>query len=223
MGNDSMHLFFDLDGTLTDSSPGIVRCINHALAKLGLEAADEARLRGMIGTPLAEIFPKLTGRREPAFVRRAIAAYRERFNEVGIFENSLYPEIADALEGWHADGHTMRVVTIKPAVAAARVVEHFGVARFFAGVHGPAPTDRSADKKKLIGAALRQTKAARRAIAMIGDRAEDVLAARHHDIRAIAVGWGYGDRDELTAASPERLVESVADLASWISRTDLLI
>ena len=218
-----MHLFFDLDGTLTDSSPGIVRCINHALVKLGHDAADEARLRGMIGTSLAEIFPQLTGRRDPAFVRHAIAAYRERFNEVGIFENSLYPEMEDALEGWHADGHTMRVVTIKPGVAASRVVEHFGIAKFFAGVHGPAANDRSADKKKLVGAALKQTRAARRAIAMIGDRAEDVLAARHHDIRAIAVGWGYGDRDELKAANPERVVDTVADLASWISRTDLLI
>ena len=218
-----MHLFFDLDGTLTDSSPGIIRCINHALAKLDCDAADELRLRGMIGTPLAEIFPKLTGRRDPAFVRRAIEAYRERFNEVGIFENSLYPEMADALEGWHADGHTMRVVTIKPGVAASRVVEHFGIAKFFAGVHGPAANDRSPDKKKLIGAALKQTKAARRAIVMIGDRAEDVLAARHHDIRAIAVGWGYGDREELKAARPERVVDTVADLAAWILRTDLLV
>ena len=86
-----MHIFFDLDGTLTDSSPGIVRCINHALMELGHDAVTDIQLRGMIGAPLTRIFSTVLDCEDDGLLDRAVAAYHRRFNEVGIFENALYP------------------------------------------------------------------------------------------------------------------------------------
>jgi phosphoglycolate phosphatase len=211
-----MHLLFDLDGTLTDSSPGIIRCINHALGVLGHGPVPEARLLEMIGAPLTSIFAALVPSCNRAVVDRAIGAYRERFDEVGIFENAVYPDVADTLSALRRDGHTMQVVTLKPAVAATRVVEHFGLAPLFAGVHGPALTDRAFDKSALVGTALAAAGVQGSTAVMVGDRAEDVRAARAHGAGAIAAAWGYGPREELIAARPDLVAEHVDDVRRWV-------
>jgi len=211
-----MHLFFDLDGTLTDSSSGIIRCINHALAELGHEPRADARLQHMIGTPLGTIFRTLLSPTDDAVVDRAIAAYRTRFNQVGMFENALFPGVANALDELYLSGHTLQIVTVKPAVSARRVVDHFDIARFFEAVYGPELGDHSCDKADLVGAALEAAGGDSTQAMMIGDRAEDVVAARAHAIVAVAAGWGYGSREELVAAGPAHVAESMAELVQWV-------
>src|SRR5579862_9187719 len=189
-----MHLLFDLDGTLTDSSPGIVRCINHALVALQREPVAERDVMTMIGAPLSDIFATLLGTTDPATIEAAIAAYRVRFNDVGIFENALFPGIAEALAEFRQLGHSLQIVTNKPSVSARRVIDHFDIARFFDAVHGPDLTNRACRKTDLVGEALRAVAGSADRAAMIGDRPEDILAARSHAIPGVAVGWGYGSR-----------------------------
>ena len=213
-----MHLFFDLDGTLTDSSPGIVRCINHALVELGLDEADHGRLSNMIGLPLTAIFETVLGSSDAVLIDRAVEAYRTRFNDVGIFENTLFPGIAEALDALRGSGHALQIVTAKPAVSARRVVTHFDIAEFFDHVHGPALGDRSCDKTALVADALRVAGSDKQQAVMVGDRAEDVLAGRANQIQAVGVGWGYGSRRELDAAGPSYVAEDVTALVQWINR-----
>lgn len=211
-----MHIFFDLDGTLTDSSPGIIRCINHALVELGHDAVTGDGLRDMIGSPLRHIFVDVLGCDDEDVLDRAVAAYRGRFNAIGIFENALYPGVADALADLCRAGHTLQIVTAKPAVSARRVMAHFGIDGFFRALHGPELSARDCDKADLVGAALEIAGGDRRAAVMVGDRAVDVLAARQHQVRAVAAGWGYGTRDELEGAGPEYVAETVPDLVRWL-------
>ena len=210
-----MTLLFDLDGTLTDSCVGIGRCINHALVSLGRPAAPEPRLRRMIGAPLSDIFTTLLESADVTLVDRAIAAYRERFDIAGIFENQVYPGVAEALREFHEAGHSLHLVTAKPTQAAGRVLEHFALAPYFVSVHGTAPTDRGCDKAVLVRAALAVAREGMPAV-MVGDRAEDIRAARAHGAHAIAALWGYGTRAELEAAMPDWLAENVGDLAAWV-------
>jgi len=211
-----MHIFFDLDGTLTDSSPGIICCINHALVELGHGTVTDDRLRGMIGSPLTRIFSDLLSCADDALLDRAVTAYRVRFNEIGIFENSLYPGVADALDVLSRTGHTLQIVTAKPAVAARRVVAHFGIAGFFRALHGPELSARDCDKADLVATALEFAGGDPHAAVMVGDRAADVLAAQGHRVRAVAAGWGYGSRDELEGAGPEYVAETLPDLVCWL-------
>ncbi|HUE87872.1 MAG TPA: HAD hydrolase-like protein [Vicinamibacterales bacterium] len=211
-----MHIFFDLDGTLTDSSPGILRCVNHALAELGHSVVTDARLRGMIGSPLTRIFSDVLVCDDEAVLDRAVAAYRVRFNAVGIFENALYPGVAAALDHLCRSGHTLQIVTAKPAAAARRVAEHFGIAPFFRAMHGPELSARDCNKADLVGAALQVAGGNPRAALMVGDRAADMIAAREHRVRAVAAAWGYGSRDELERAAPEYVAETVPDLIRWV-------
>lgn len=211
-----MQLLFDLDGTITDSCTGILRCINHALRGLGHPPAPEDRLVGTIGAPLTATFRGLLGTDDPGVLDRAVEAYRQRYDVVGIFENRLFPGIAEALHELRLAGHAMRVVTVKPAVAARRVLAHFGLTVFFDDVHGPSLADRTCEKADLIGAALEAAGAPAGRAVMIGDRVEDVLAARRHHVRAVAAAWGYGRRADLVAAEPAFVAEDVEDLLRWL-------
>lgn len=212
----AVHLFFDLDGTLTDSCPGIIRCVNHALAALGCAEEPDARLRGMIGQPLTQIFGAVIDGASDAAIDRAIVAYRERFDEVGVFENALYPGVAEGLERLVSRGRRLQIVTAKPAATASRVLDHFAIASYFDAVHGPSLSDRGCDKGALVGCALAHAKAAPGDAVMIGDRVDDVLAAKAHKVRAIGAGWGYGSRAELIDAGADRVVDTVDALVSYL-------
>ncbi|MCC7243666.1 MAG: HAD hydrolase-like protein [Acidobacteria bacterium] len=211
-----MHLLFDLDGTLTDSGPGIVNCVNHALAVLGRSAVAEHEVRSLIGSPLHDIFARLFESHDRRLIDRAIDAYRDRFNDVGIFENALYPGIADALEALTASGHTLQVVTAKPEAPARRVVEHFRIHQHFVALHGPTLDQPTCDKADLVAAALAHAGASPDAAVMIGDRKDDVRAARTNGVRAVGAGWGYGTADELVAAGAVFVARDVAQLLVWI-------
>ena len=211
-----MHILFDLDGTLTDSSPGIIRCINYALAELEHEQIADERVRGVIGAPLTTIFQTLLGSSETAVLDRAVAAYRVRFDDVGIFENCLFPGVGDALHELCKFGHHLQIVTTKPAVTARRVLGHLGITRFFEAVYGPALGDRPCDKAQLVAAALRASGGNPSHVAMVGDRADDIVAARAHHVCAIGAAWGYGSRNELEGAGPTYVAENVAELVRWV-------
>jgi phosphoglycolate phosphatase len=214
------HLFFDLDGTITDSAPGIVACLNHALAEMGQPHATDHQLRGLIGTPLRAIFERLLHSSDALAVERAVSCYRARFANIGLVENRLFPGVAEALEELRARGHRLQIVTAKPAEVAQRVVDHFHVAELFDAVHGPSGDDRSYDKAEFVAAALRvvEHSGGRREDAlMIGDRLDDILAARAHGVRCAAVMWGYGSREELIAARPDLQVETVSDLLACVA------
>lgn len=208
------HLFLDLDGTVTDPRDGIVRSISHALTQLNRAVPTPESLERFIGPPLAKVFESLLATTDQAMIRSAIEAYRERFAAVGIFENRVYSEIPSALDRLTHRGFVLCLVTSKPAVFAERIVEHFGLARHFARIYGPALDDLDEDKVSLIRRTLTTEQLDPSVVAVIGDRREDVIGARDNRARSIAVTWGYGSREEL--ANADEIVDSPAELVSLL-------
>ena len=131
-----MHLLFDLDGTLTDPFPGITKCIQHALVSLGRPPPSAESLRWCIGPPLKKSFATLLGSEDEHTADAALTKYRERFGMVGLFENAVYPEIETALDELRKAGYSLGVATSKPTVFAERIIEHFGLRRYFRAVDG---------------------------------------------------------------------------------------
>ena len=217
------NLFFDLDGTLTHSHDGIVRCIQYALSVCGTETPEASELLRFVGPPLRESFAGLLGTVDQAHLDRAMAAYRSRFETVGIFENVVCPGISDTLETLSHSGYRLGVVTAKPTVYARRILEHFELAVYFDGVHGPDLSSRGYSKTSLIRDALAATGLAASSVGMIGDRGEDVVGAKSNGVRAIAVSWGYGSLAELEATEPEIIVNSPSALLQHLQtrRTEL--
>lgn len=201
-------LFFDLDGTLTDSREGILGSIRYALERMGKSCPPEAELIAFIGPPLRDTFQSLLGEASAA---PALKFYRERFAETGWRENRPYEGIEDLLAELQARGITLYVATSKPLVFAERILEHFGLARYFAHVFGAELDGTRGDKRDLLHYAMQLTGTGPGAT-MIGDRSFDVLGGRANGMRTVGVTWGFGSRQELEAAGADRIVDAPSDL-----------
>lgn len=211
-----MDVFFDLDGTLTDPVLGITRCIQHALVRLGRTSPELDGLRRCVGPPLQDSFAELLETEDEALLAEAIRLYRERFKPVGMFENSVYPDVPEGLETLRRQGHRLWVVTSKPHVFAREIVRHFGIDGYFERVHGSELSGINADKGDLIRHVLATEAILPEQAWMVGDRMHDVIGARRNGVEAIAVLWGYGSEEELRAANPRRIVASMAELCEAI-------
>lgn len=208
------HLFFDLDGTLTDPRDGIVRSIQHALTDLSIPVPGEDELERLIGLPLQESLRTILASHGEHLVPQALQLYRERYKTEGMFENSVYPDVRKALDALAAAGWTLWVVTSKPSVFAREIVSHFSLARHFRGVHGSELSGERSDKSELIAHVLRAERISPPSVIMIGDRSYDIVGARRNGLRCAGVLWGYGSRHELADAGADALYGTVAELVS---------
>jgi phosphoglycolate phosphatase len=202
--------FFDLDGTLTDPKPGITRCIQYALERLAHPVPHQDDLVWCIGPPLHASFRKFLGTDELA--HRAVELYRERFRDVGLYENEAYAGIEKTLSAVAACGRRLFVATSKPKIYADRIVAHFGLGRHFEHVFGSELDGTRADKAELLAYALGETKADPTRAIMIGDRSHDVTGARKNGMTAIGVLYGYGTPAELTEAGAHHLCAAHPDV-----------
>jgi phosphoglycolate phosphatase len=202
-------LVFDLDGTLTDNYAGISACIIHALSQLGAEIPDEPALRACVGPPLRNSFRRFLATGEPARIEQAITHYRERFDVTGWRENVPYPRIDTALAALRQEGFRMFVCTSKPQRYADRIIDHFDLRQYFSAVHGPDLGGALDDKRELLAHVIvRQRIDPARAL-MIGDRAQDMLAAAANSMPGMGVLYGYGSRNELLDAGATHFCETV--------------
>jgi phosphoglycolate phosphatase len=206
------NVLLDLDGTLTDSEEGIIRCMRHALEQMQRPVPDDAALRRLIGPPTQVTFGLLLGSDDRALIEQAVLLYRERFATIGIFENRLYPGITDMLDALRDLGCRMLLATSKPHVYAQRIVEHFGLDRWLSGVYGAELDGTRADKAELIRHLLEREKLDAARCLMVGDRKHDVLGARANGVKVCSVRWGYGDAAEHAAAGPDFYCDTPADV-----------
>lgn len=207
------HLFFDLDGTLTDPKLGITRCIQHALIELNEAPPSADALTWCIGPPLRDSFVELVGE---ARADTAVALYRDRFASVGLFENEPYPGMDAVLRHLVDAGVTLHVASSKPLVFVEQILEHFALRGHFATVFGSELDGSLADKSELLAHALARTRAASADSVMIGDRKHDGIGARSNGVPFVGVLYGYGDAAELSDAGAFRLVAEPGELTGII-------
>jgi phosphoglycolate phosphatase len=205
-------LLFDLDGTLTDPREGITRCLQYGLERLGRPFPDQAELVQYIGPPLRWTFPRLLGTDDAELVDAAVRHYRDRYADVGLYENTLYAGIPELLESLQHRGFELIVTTCKPTVYAERIVSHFGLDSYFTAVFGPQLDGRFDDKTELVAHVLAERDLGPERTVMIGDRATDIAAGKANGTRTLAVTYGFGSLEELTAAGPDQICDSPAEI-----------
>ena len=213
---DADPILFDLDGTLTESGPGIISSVRYALAKMGVPSLDDAQLRRFIGPPLLDSFRDHCGL-DPADVTVAIAAYREYYATDGQFENAVYDGIPELLTSLRGAGRTLAVATSKAEVFAASILEHFDLAQYFTTIVGSELDGRRTAKADIITEALARLDRPTTGTVMIGDRSHDVRGAVAVGVGSIGVLWGYGDDEELTAAGADALAATPVELLGQLT------
>lgn len=209
-------IFFDLDGTLTDSGPGILNSVRYALQRLGCPVPGPEVLNRFIGPPLLDSFRTYCGLGEEA-ARRGTQYYREYFRDKGIFENSVYEGIPALLADLRAAGKTVAVATSKPEEFARRILEHFGLIGYFDYVAGATMDETRLTKSAVLAYALEAMGITDKAdVVMVGDREHDVLGAQAVGLDCIGVLYGYGDRAEHEAAGATAIADDVAALRAML-------
>ena len=199
-----------MDGTLTDSAPGITNSLARALAHFGIRE-EPGNLLKFIGPPLNQSLPEYYGF-TPEQTAKAVAVFREHFVEKGWLENAPYPGVAELLRELKEAGLQLMVATSKPEVQAVRVLKHFGLAEYFEHICGaPLGNEDGARKAAVVRQALGYAKDIS-SVVMVGDRRHDVEGARENGIPCIGVLYGYGSREELAVAGASFLAEDAAAL-----------
>ena len=202
-------VFFDLDGTLTDSGPGIMNSAAYAFERMGYPVPPSAILRTFVGTPLHESF--LQNGIPAEMAEKAVAVFRERYMPIGKYENTPYEGIRTFLESLKSLGYKLMIATSKPEEIAIEVLEHFDLAKYFDKICGGS-MDLSRTSKEAVIAYLLEENGRDAEMVMVGDTKFDIIGAKKHGIHAIGVSWGYGDVGEMEQAGAAAIAKTPEDL-----------
>ena len=210
------YLLFDLDGTITASDEGITKCVQYALSHFGIDEPDLDKLKVFVGPPLRVAFPKYYGLSHDD-TEKAVALYRSRYADIGIFECSVYEGVPELLRRCRDAGYTLILATSKPRVYAQRILEHFDLAQYFTHTVGCELDGTLDNKADIISYAMSlYPNSGKDDFVMIGDRFYDVDGAKENGIMCIGVLYGYGSRTELETAGADAVFTTTAELGDYL-------
>ena len=208
-------IFFDLDGTLTDSGEGIINCATLALEHFGLPVPSREEMRVFVGPPLDQTMIAFGVPADRA--QEAVDVFRSRYLVVGKFENTPYLGIHQLLEKLKGQGHRLFVATSKPETTAVEILHKFDLAQYFEVICGATMDGSRVHKADVIAYLLGQIGTPEN-ILMVGDTAFDVTGAAAHGIKTIGVSWGYGEVADMEQAGAIAIADTMEQLETFINQ-----
>jgi phosphoglycolate phosphatase len=209
-------VLLDLDGTLSDSRPGIAACFLHMLAELGHDPAAVGDVTWAVGPPIAVSIRTLLDKYGDDRVDLGLTAYRACYSATGLYECSVFPGIPEMLAALTDAGRALCVATSKRRDFAERVVDFLGLRQYLPKVYGALPGGGLDDKKDLLAEILRVEGYDPASTTMVGDRLHDIHAAKANRLRSIGVLWGYGGQAELQEAGADVIAAAPAEVVSHV-------
>lgn len=210
------YLFFDLDGTLTDSCEGIYKSFEYALGFYGIEVKDLNTLKPVLGPPLKDSFMDMYGFDEKT-ADEAVAKYRERFSVTGLYENRVYDGVYEMLSALKEKGYFIALATSKPEKFARVILKHFELEKYFDFIAGATIGGNISTKEDVINHIINSLNITDNSkILMIGDRKYDLIGAREFDIDAMGVLYGYGSVQELSEYPSVMLAKTPEDVVKFL-------
>jgi phosphoglycolate phosphatase len=213
------NVLVDLDGTVTDPFEGVADCVEYAMKCMGHTPPFEDVLRGYIGRPLRQTFGGLLATHDASRIEEAMCFYRERFSVLGLFENRVYPGLPELLADLKTAGCRLFLATAKPCFYAQQIIHHFELTKYFVRVYGSDLYGGLENKGDLVRFLLHSERMEAGDTAMVGDRAQDMLAAKAHSVCAVGVTWGYGSQEELEDAGADVTCNSPGEVLRFITET----
>ena len=199
-------IFFDLDGTLVDSSIGIHNGFTYTFEQLGVPSPDAKTIRSFMGPPLETSFSSCLPANQ---IELAIQLYRSYYKEKGMYEAQLFPQIKDLLTEL-AQQYPLYITTTKNTPTAVHMTSNFGIDHFFDGIHGSSP--QALHKADVIRQALTAHNLAPENVVIVGDTKYDMIGAQETGIKKLAVTWGFGDVEDLMTYQPDWVAHQPTDI-----------
>ncbi len=215
--NEYRYAFFDLDGTITDSAPGITACVQYALRKLGIDPPPAKELTCFIGPTLFYGFSTFCHLDE-VNAHRAVDFYRERYSAGGMFECEIYDGIENTLKELNTRGIPCVLATCKPHIYADQIIAYFGLDKYFTLTVGPELDGTRNEKHEVIAYAMEQLGITSPSeILMIGDRDNDVIGSKKNNVDCLGVLWGFGSEAELLENGAKYIIEKPSDILNYFN------
>ncbi len=210
------YILFDLDGTITDSAPGITDSVKYALNKLNEPIPPYETLKKFIGPPLSYGFMNFCGlSKEKADL--AVEYYREYYRVGGMLNCEVYEGVEDMLTELYNSGKKIVLATSKPEEFAIKILEHFELNKYFHTMAGATFDSSRASKSAVIEYALNKSGITDKNNAiMVGDRHHDIEGAAINGIKSVGVLYGFGDRLELESAGADYIAETADELTKLL-------
>lgn len=215
------YIFWDLDGTIINSYPGVTKCVKYALDHFGITIEEESQLRKFIGPPLRKAFPEICGL-TPEQTEEAVRLYRERYIPIGVYECELFPEVRETIEAFRKAGMIQVLASSKPEGQCWQVLEKFGLTERLDEVVGASLDGKIDTKIQVLNEAFRRMEErepsfSRDQTVLIGDTHLDVDGAKEAGIDCIGVCYGFGTKEELVTHGAAAVYQDLTSL-----RFDLL-
>ena len=211
-------VLFDLDGTLSNSFPGISNGILYALDKLNIPAPPCEELKCFMGPPLFDQFVRSFDMNEKT-AREAVRLYREYYSEKGIYEQTIIEGAEELLERLTDMNKTVCLATCKPKPFAEKILVNFKIDRYFTEIIGATFDGSINTKKQVITLALDKTGTAPENCLMTGDRFYDVEGAHECGVKCAGVLCGFGSLSELQDAKADYIVSTLADILQIVIKS----
>lgn len=206
-------ILFDLDGTLTDSGPGIMNCVKYAFDQYGFKDYDADLLRTFVGPPLQYRFKEVLGVDDET-AKELVKSYRAYYMEHGLWDNSVYEGIPEVLTLLKCSGKKLGVASSKPHHMVVSVLERFELKEYFDVVHGGKAEGKASEKSAVLKEAIASAGYADKLdqVLLIGDTKYDVLGAKQIGIDCVGVAYGYGTQEELKESGAVKICKTPGDL-----------
>ena len=210
------HVFFDLDGTLTDSQDGILNSFRNVLTHFGLEIPDYQTLCTYIGPPLTLTLTETFGFSKEK-TEEGIKVFRSYYNTKGYLENRVFEGIPELLSDLKKAGLKLSVATSKPEETAKKIIRHFELEKYFDHICGSSSDESRSKKSEVLEYAIAENKITDRStILMVGDRKFDVEGAAKTGLKCAGVLFGYGTEEELKKSGAAFIAKTPADILSFV-------
>lgn len=186
-------VIFDVDGTLLDTSEGILAAVGYTIEQFGLQPLDENTIKSFIGPPIQNSFKRIFGFDDEKIMQMA-AVFRDRYKEVDLFKAKPYDGIYDVFESLKANGIKPAIATYKRQDYAQMLLKHFRFDEYTDILFG-SDFDGKLKKQDIIGLALKETGITNYSEAvMVGDSDNDAVGAEKIGTDFIGVTYGFGFR-----------------------------
>lgn len=215
-------MIFDFDGTLVDTSVGIINCVHYAFNRLSLKPVNDQSIRNVIGKPLPEMLKILFATSDPTLIDAGVSYFRERYSSQGLLEVTLYNGVIETLNDLVNKNICLFIVTSKPYEYTKAITNNLGIYGLFDSISGVLLNSESPGKSDRVRQIISDFNLQVSNTVMVGDRADDVIAATNNGITSIGLLSGYGNREELIDAGCNYIIANILGLRTLISDSRII-
>ena len=213
-------VIFDFDGVIFDTKDGIISCLNFTLDKIGRSQLKNKVNRKLIGPPIRDMLKIVMPLENDQFIENCVTIFRSKYNEEGIRKVKPINGMSKLILDLNKNKKKIFIVSNKPKSFITKILVNFGLLDRFSFVQAPEVKKLRYNKTDLLNFLIKRQKLNVREAVMIGDRSDDIIAAKKNNMRALGVTYGYGSRKELEDAGADKIFNSVQELGRYLLKSD---